>query len=45
MTLPEKEKFTLGTLDVVAVAAYFTLILGVGLSVSYMLKGSTPLWN
>ena len=34
MVIAEREKFALGTWDIVAVAAYFTLILGVGLSVS-----------
>ena len=34
MAIAEREKFALGTWDIVAVATYFTLILGVGLSVS-----------
>lgn len=32
MAITEREKFKLGTWDIVAVATYFTLILGVGLS-------------
>ena len=34
MAIAERERFALGTWDIVAVAMYFTLILGVGLSVS-----------
>ena len=34
MAIAERETFALGTWDIVAVATYFTLILGVGLSVS-----------
>ena len=35
MAIAERETFALGTWDIVAVATYFTLILGVGLSVSW----------
>ena len=39
MAIAEREKFALGTWDIVAVATYFSLILGVGLSVSPIENG------
>ncbi len=35
MAIAEREKFTLGTWDIVAVVAYFAIILGIGLTVNF----------